>query len=255
MQVAQDAAARQVDALLPGEREPSPSPVMPMVLVVEDDPRMRTYLRATFVDQGFRVVVAETGAQGIRQATGYNPDLVVLDFELPDLNAVQITARLREWTPVPILVLSVRSDERDKIAALDAGANDYLTKPFSTGELLARIRVWMRHIQRADADSLASVLDVGELRIDFARRIAYARGAEVRLTPTQYKLFGAMMRNSGRVLTHEQILLMVWGPAYTRETQYLRVYMGKLRQKFEVDPARPRYFVTEPGIGYRLRPE
>src|SRR5580658_9679740 len=240
----------QLGDMTPAERGPSPSHVMPMVLVVEDDVRMRTYLRATFADQGFRVVVAETGAQGLMQATGYNPDLVVLDFELPDLNAVQITTRLREWTPVPILILSVHTDEQDKIAALDAGANDFLTKPFSTGELLARIRVWLRYIQRANADSIATVLEIGELRIDFATRSASARGTPVRLTPTQFKLFGAMMRNADKILTHEEIISMVWGPAYAAQTQYLRVYMGKLRRMFEVDPARPRYFVTEPGVGY-----
>jgi two-component system KDP operon response regulator KdpE len=151
------------------------------------------------------------------------------------------------------LILSARDEESEKVAALDAGANDYLTKPFRTAELLARIRVWLRHTQRASADALGSVLEVGDLRIDFAKRLAFVGGQEVSLTPTQYKLFATLMRNAGRVLTHEQILFSVWGPAYTKETQYLRVYMGKLRQKFEVDPARPRYFVTELGVGYRLR--
>jgi two-component system, OmpR family, KDP operon response regulator KdpE len=232
---------------------PNSRPIMPLILVVEDDSRMRKYLRSTLMDERFRVVDAETGSQGLVQAAGHNPDFVILDFALPDLDAVQVTTKLREWTPVPILILSAHDDEHDKIAALDAGANDYLTKPFGTGELLARIRVWLRHTQRADTDSLESVLEVGDLRIDFAKRIVSVRGQEVRLTPTQYKLFGVMMRNAGKVLTHEQILFMVWGPAYTKETQYLRVYMGKLRQKFEADPARPRYFITEPGVGYRLR--
>ncbi|HLK35798.1 MAG TPA: response regulator [Polyangiaceae bacterium] len=232
-----------------------PRPVMPLVLVVEDDARMRKYLRSTLADQRFRVVDAETGAQALVQAAGHNPDLVVLDFALPDCNAVHVTTKLREWTPAPILILSAHDEEHDKIAALDAGANDFLTKPFGTGELLARIRVWLRHMQRADADSLESFLEVGLLRIDFARRVASVGGRNVRLTPTQYKLFGVMMRNAGKVLTHEQILFMVWGPAYTKETQYLRVYMGKLRQKFEQDAARPKYFITEPGVGYRLRAE
>jgi two-component system KDP operon response regulator KdpE len=243
---------RQVNLPSMGDGPTHPS-AMPLVLVVEDDVRMRTYLRATFADQAFRVVEAETGANALRQASAYNPDVVVLDFSLPDRDAVDVTIALRQWTTVPILILSMHDDPSHKIAVLDAGANDFLTKPFSTGELLARIRVWMRHVQRARADSMASVLDVGELRIDFTKRTAYARGAEVRLTSTQYKLFSVMMRNAGRVLTHEQILSMVWGPAYTREVQYLRVYMGKLRQKLEVDSARPRYFVTEPGVGYRLR--
>jgi two-component system KDP operon response regulator KdpE len=236
-------------------REASARTVMPLVLLIEDDRRMRKYLRAALSDQRLRVVDAESGSDGLAQAASHNPDLILLDFALPDMDAIQVTTKLREWTAAPILVLSVRDEEPDKIAVLDAGANDYLTKPFRTGELLARIRVWLRHTQRADADALGSVLEVGELRIDFAKRLAFARGQEVRLTPTQYKLFAMLMRNAGRVLTHEQILFTVWGPAYTKETQYLRVYMGKLRQKFEESPARPRYFVTESGIGYRLRDE
>jgi|HubBroStandDraft_1064217.scaffolds.fasta_scaffold74805_2 two-component system, OmpR family, KDP operon response regulator KdpE len=232
---------------------PHDQAVMPLVLVVDDDARMRTYLVATFSDQGFHVVDAESGARGLEQAKGYNPDLVVLDFALPDLDGLEVTTRLRAWTPVPILILSAYDDDQHKIAILDAGANDFLTKPFSTGELLARIRVWLRYIQQANVDSTATVLDVGELRIDFAKRTAYARGTQVRLTPTQFKLFGAMMRNADKILTHEEILTMVWGRVYASQTQYLRVYMGKLRQMFEIDPARPRHFVTEPGVGYRLR--
>jgi two-component system KDP operon response regulator KdpE len=204
-------------------------------------------------DQRLRVVDAQTGAEALVQASGHNPDLIVLDFVLPDMDGIQVTTKLREWTAVPILILSARDEESEKVAALDAGANDYLTKPFRTAELLARIRVWLRHTQRASPESLSPVLEVGDLRIDFGMRLAFVGDQEVRLTPTQYKLFAALMRNAGKVLTHEQILFTVWGPAYTKETQYLRVYMGKLRQKFEKDPARPRYFVTESGIGYRLR--
>src|SRR5580704_17929331 len=201
------------------------------------------------------VLVAQTGSETLVQASGHNPDLVVLDYVLPDMDGIQVTTKLREWTAAPILILSARDEESEKVAALDAGANDYLTKPFRTAELLARIRVWLRHTQRASVDTLSSVLDVGELRIDFGRRLAFVAEREVRLTPTQYELFAALMRNAGKVLTHEQILFTVWRPAYTKETQYLRVYMGKLRQKFEKDPARPRYFVTESGVGYRLRTE
>ncbi len=225
----------------------------PLVLLVEDDRRMRKYLRETLADQRLRVVETETGAEALAQASSHNPDLVVLDFSLPDLDGVQVTTRLRDWSAVPILIVSARDEQAEKVAVLDAGANDYLTKPFATSELLARIRVWLRHTQRAHVASLSSTLDVGPLRIDFDRRLAFVGGREVRLTPTQYKLFATMMRNAGKVLTHEQILFAVWGPAYTRETQYLRVYMGQLRQKFEDDSARPRYFITEPSIGYRLR--
>jgi two-component system KDP operon response regulator KdpE len=238
----------------PGSEGPGAVPLlMPLVLVIEDDRRMRKYLRATLADQRFRVVDAESGAEGLVQASGHNPDLVILDFGLPDFDGIQVTTRLREWTAAPILMLSARDEEHDKVAALDAGANDYLTKPFGTGELLARIRVWLRHTQRATSDSLDSSLEVGDLRIDFGKRLAFVGEREVRLTPTQYKLFGTLMRNAGKVLTHEQILFTVWGPAYTKETQYLRVYMGQLRQKLEDNPARPRYLVTEPGVGYRLR--
>jgi two-component system KDP operon response regulator KdpE len=239
---------------LPGAGPPRAAPlVMPLVLVVEDDRRMRKYLRTTLAEQDFRVVEAENGAEGIIQASGHNPDLAIVDFGLPDIDGIQVTTRLREWTAAPILMLSARDEEHDKVAALDAGANDYLTKPFGTGELLARIRVWLRHTQRVSADSLDSTLEVGELRIDFSKRLVFAGDREVRLTPTQYKLFGTLMRNAGKILTHEQILFSVWGPSYTKETQYLRVYMGQLRQKLEVDPARPRYLLTEPGVGYRLR--
>jgi len=246
--------SRPTGSLPPGGEPPSAIPVvMPLVLVVEDDRRMRKYLRATLADQRFRVVDAESGSEGLIQASGHNPDLVILDYGLPDFDGIQVTTKLREWTAAPILMLSARDEEHDKVAALDAGANDYLTKPFGTSELLARIRVWLRHTQRATSDSLDSTLEVGELRIDFSRRLAFVGDREVRLTPTQYKLFGTMMRNAGKVLTHEQILFSVWGPAYTKETQYLRVYMGQLRQKLENDPARPRYLVTEPGVGYRLR--
>jgi len=232
---------------------PQVRPAMPLVLVVEDDARMRRYLRSTLSDQHFRIVDAETGSEALTQAAGHNPDLVLLDFALPDMDAVRVTTKLREWTAAPILIISSHDEERDKVTALDAGANDFLSKPFGTGELLARIRVWLRQTQRVNTDSLDSVLEVGDLRIDFAKHLAFVGGREVRLTPTQYKLFGVLMRNAGRVLTHEQILFTVWGPTYTKETQYLRVYMGKLRQKFEKNPARPRYFVTEPGVGYRLR--
>jgi two-component system, OmpR family, KDP operon response regulator KdpE len=245
---------RPIGSLPPSGAPPGVTPVvMPLVLVVEDDRRMRKYLRTTLADQRFRVVDAESGSEGLIQASGHNPDLVILDFGLPDFDGIQVTTKLREWTAAPILILSARDEEQDKVAALDAGANDYLTKPFGTGELLARIRVWLRHTQRANSDSLDSTLEVGELRIDFGKRLAFVGDREVRLTPTQYKLFGTLMRNAGKVLTHEQILFSVWGPAYTKETQYLRVYMGQLRQKLEVDPARPRYLVTEPGVGYRLR--
>jgi two-component system KDP operon response regulator KdpE len=225
----------------------------PLVLVVDDDRAMRTCVRATLSEQRFRIVEGATGAEALSQAAAYNPDLVVLDYTLPDLNGVEVTTKLREWSPAPILLLSVRDDEPVKVAALDAGANDYVTKPFGPGEFLARIRVCLRHSQRPNAHSLATTIELRDLKIDFTQRKAYLCGSEVRLTPTQFKLFGTLMRNAGRVMTHEELLSLVWGPTRVKETQYLRVYMGQLRSRFEPDPVRCRYFITEPGVGYRLR--
>jgi two-component system, OmpR family, KDP operon response regulator KdpE len=225
----------------------------PLVLLVQDERLARTHLRATLAEQGLRVVEAERGSEALSLAAAHNPDVVVLDFTLPDLNGNAVTLKLREWTPAPIFILAARDVEHEKIAALDAGANEYMVKPLAVGEFLARMRVWLRHQQRAGAQALTSVLDVGDLRIDFGRLQASVRGQEVRLTPMQYKLFATLMRNAGRVLTHEQILLSVWGHACRRETQYLRIYMRQLREKFERDPADPQYLVTEPGVGYRLR--
>jgi two-component system KDP operon response regulator KdpE len=226
----------------------------PLVLVVEADRAIRKLLRSTLRDHQLRVLETGSGTEALAQAASHNPALILLDYDLPDLEGIQVTIQLREWTAAPILVLS-SGREDEKIAALDAGANDCLTKPFGTGELLARMRVWLRHTQRAASDAPSAVLEVGPLRIDFGNRLAFLHGEEIRLTPTQYKLFATMMKNAGKVMTHEQLLFSVWGPAYKRETQYLRVYMGQLRRKFEANPARPRLFVTEPGVGYRLRTE
>jgi two-component system KDP operon response regulator KdpE len=193
-----------------------------------------------------------TGHEALAQATAYNPDLVLLDLGLPDMDGLEVTRSLREWTQVPIVVISARGQEQDKIDALDGGADDYVTKPFGTGELLARLRVALRHSERGVGDA-ESVLEVGDLRIDLTRRQVFVAGQEVRLTPIEYKLFSVLMKHSGRVLTHRQLLKEVWGPTSLDQTQYLRVYMAQLRHKLERDPARPRYLVTEPGVGYRLR--
>jgi two-component system KDP operon response regulator KdpE len=226
---------------------------LPIILVAAPETRTRKTLRAALAGQRMRVVEASTGPETLSQAAKYNPVLMVIEAGTDGFDGVQLTTALREWTAAPIIIMSALSEEHDKVAVLDAGANDYVTKPFVTSELLARVRVWLRQTQRSEAETSTSVLDVGELRIDFEKRLAFVAGKEVRLTPTQYKLFGTMMRMAGRVLTHEQILFTVWGPAYTKETQYLRVYIGQLRHKFEKDPTNPRHFLTEPGIGYRLR--
>jgi two-component system, OmpR family, KDP operon response regulator KdpE len=226
----------------------------PRVLLVEDEKEMRRFLRASLSAHGYRLVEASTAEEALRQATAYNPDVVLLDLGLPDRDGLEVISRLRDWATVPIIVISARDREDDKIEALDNGADDYLTKPFGTGELLARMRVAIRHAERAPTDAEAQ-LTVGALRLDLARRQVFVGETEVRLTPLEYKLFATLMKHAGKVLTHRQLLREVWGPTHVDQMQYLRVYMVQLRHKLEVEPARPRYLVTEPGVGYRLRVE
>jgi two-component system KDP operon response regulator KdpE len=195
---------------------------------------------------------AETGKLGLLLAATHPPDVVLLDLGLPDLDGLEVTRELRTWTAVPIIVLSARGQEQDKIAALDAGADDYLTKPFSVGELTARIRVALRHAATRQDDPASTVFEVGELRVDLGRRLVNVGAREVHLTPTEYRLLSELVKHAGKVLTHKHLLKEVWGPPHVHETQYLRVYMGQLRQKLEPDPARPIYLLTEPGVGYRL---
>jgi two-component system KDP operon response regulator KdpE len=232
----------------------APSATPPHVLLVEDEPSMRRFLQSTLVDHGFRVVTAENGRRGLEQATSHNPDLVILDLGLPDMDGLEVTARLRDWSEAPILVVSAREQQADKVQALDAGANDFVTKPFGVGELMARMRVWIRQATRA-ADDAAPIKRIGDLRFDFARRLVFLGEAEVHLTRTEYRLLALLVKNAGKVLSHRQILESVWGPRHGEDAQYVRVYMGHLRRKIEKDPARPRYLVTEPGIGYRLKTE
>jgi two-component system KDP operon response regulator KdpE len=227
----------------------------PLVLVVEDEPQVMRFLRATLPDHGYRMVEAATGAQALVEASTRGPDLVLLDLGLPDLDGVEVTRRIREWSAVPILVVSARGQERDKVGALDAGADDYLTKPFGTEELLARMRVALRHAARVKGEGGDSVLEAGDLRVDLGARLAFLRGEEVRLTRTEYRLLAVLVQNAGRVVTHRQLLREVWGPGSASETHYLRVYMAQLRHKLEDDPAQPRYLLTETGVGYRLRAE
>jgi len=224
----------------------------PRILLVEDEAQMRRFLRASLTANGYRLVESATGKDALAQATAYNPDLILLDLGLPDMDGLEVTRSLREWTQVPIIVISARGQEQDKIEALDGGADDYVTKPFGTGELLARLRVALRHADRASGET-DSIIEVGELKIDLARRQVFVAGKEVRLTPIEYKLFSVLMKHSGRVLTHRHLLKEVWGPTSVDQTQYARVYMAQLRHKLERDPARPRYLVTEPGVGYRLK--
>ncbi|HET7226023.1 MAG TPA: response regulator [Candidatus Eisenbacteria bacterium] len=224
------------------------------VLVIEDEPEIVRFLRAALTSAGYALQVAATARDGLREAASQPPDFVIVDLGLPDLDGVEVIRRLREWSRVPVIVLSARGAERDKIAALDAGADDYLTKPFAVGELLARLRVAERHA-RADGRAGDTPVTIGELAIDPGRRRVTLAGAAIHLTPIEFKLLMVLARHPGRVVTHQQLLREVWGPAHTRETHYLRVHMGNLRQKLEPEPSRPRYLLTEPGVGYRLREE
>jgi two-component system KDP operon response regulator KdpE len=225
----------------------------PCILLIEDELPIRRFLRATLPTQGYRLIEATTAADGLRQAATANPALILLDLGLPDLDGLEVTRRLREWTETPIVVLSARGQEHDKVDALDAGADDYLTKPFGIDELFARIRVALRHAERSRHTPLDPVIVIDDLQIDLTRRQVRIGDNEIHLTPIQYSLLTALARHAGRVVTHTQLLREVWGAGYAQETQYLRVYMGQLRQKIEADPARPHYLLTEPGVGYRLR--
>jgi two-component system KDP operon response regulator KdpE len=227
----------------------------PLVLLVEDEPQMRRFLRAALTGHGYKLVEAETGIAGLTEAATRNPEVILLDLGLPDLDGLEVTRRLREWAQTPIIVISARGQEKDKVAALDAGADDYLTKPFGVQELLARLRVALRHRAAAAGEAEEPVFTLGAIRIDRAKRQVFVGGEEKHLTPTEYRLLTTLVKYAGKVVTHRQLLKEVWGPPYAGETQYLRVYMGQLRNKLEPDPARPRYLVTEPGVGYRLRDE
>jgi two-component system KDP operon response regulator KdpE len=224
-----------------------------LILLIEDEPQMRRFLRITLQSHGYRLVEAPSGEEGLMEAATRNPDVVLLDLGLPDLDGIEVVRRLRDWSEVPIVVLSAREQEQDKIRALDTGADDYLTKPFGAGELLARIRVALRHrtMQQAGQKESAFVLD--NLRVDLAKREVFLNDREVHLTPIEYRLLAVLIKYAGKVVTHSQLLKEVWGPPYANQTQYLRVYMAQLRHKLEADPARPRFLMNEPGVGYRLK--
>ncbi len=227
----------------------------PLVLVIEDEPDMRTFARIALAAHGYRMVEASTAAEGIRQAALYNPNLVLLDLGLPDGDGSVVTRRLRESTAVPILIISARGSEEAKVKALDDGADDYMTKPFGAAEMMARIRVALRNAARLHGEPVGVVQVGDDIRIDLARRQIVVRGDEVHLTPFEFKLLATLVRHAGMVVTHRHLLEEVWGPGHENEMQYLRVYMTQLRHKLERKPARPKYLMTEPGIGYRLRLE
>jgi len=222
------------------------------IIVIEDEAQIRRFLRTTLTSEGYQVIEAETGKQGLIEAATHKPDLIILDLGLPDMDGVEVVKGIREWSSVPIVILSARSQESDKISALDAGTNDYLVKPFGVGELLARIRVALRYVSSAANGEEEGVFAVDELKVDMIHRKITVGGAEIHLTPIEYRLLTVLVKHAGKVLTHQFLLKEVWGPNYVERAHYLRIYMGILRHKLEKDPARPRFLRTEVGVGYRL---
>lgn len=227
----------------------------PVILLVEDEKQMRRFVHLALSAQGYRVVDAENGTEALQQAAAHVPELVLLDLGLPDMDGLEVVTRLREWFTGPIIIVSAREQESEKVKVLDGGADDYITKPFGAEELSARIRVALRRVARSTTDPKSAVMTVGNVRLDFGRRLVFVNDAEVHVTPIEYKLLTVLMKHVDKVLTHKQLLDQVWGPGHAHQMQYLRVYMTQLRRKLEENPARPKHLVTEPGVGYRLRSE
>lgn len=221
------------------------------ILIIEDEQPIRRFLKASLSNEGYRVSEAAAGEEGLRAASAQPPDLVILDLGLPDIDGQEVLKRLREWFASPIIVLSARDQEAQKIQALDSGADDYVTKPFSVGELLARMRTALRHAHRVGPE--ATTVSMGNLRVDLAARLVYRNDEEVHLTPLEYKLLVTLIKHAGKVLTHRFLLREVWGPQGSQENHYLRVFIASMRRKLEDNPARPRYLLTEQGVGYRFR--
>jgi two-component system, OmpR family, KDP operon response regulator KdpE len=224
----------------------------PVIVVVEDEPDIRRFLRASLLSKGYRLVEAATGREGLEAAETRQPDLIILDLGLPDVDGLEVIRRVREWSLVPIIVLSAKGQETTKVAALDAGADDYIAKPFGVSELLARMRVSLRHAARSSQGEPTPVFTTGELQIDLAQRRVRVKGKDVHLTPIEYRLLTTLAKHAGKVLTRNQLLTEVWGRPYADQAHYLHVHMAQLRRKVESDPTRPRYLLTEPGVGYRL---
>jgi two-component system KDP operon response regulator KdpE len=223
----------------------------PVALLVEDEPQVRHFVRAALQTEGWRVFESETMTRGLIDASSRRPDLIILDLGLPDGDGIDFISQIRQWSPVPIVILSARTNEQEKIRGLDAGADDYLTKPFSLGELLARVRAALRRLRRPDIGT-GSIVAFGDVSVDLQARSVTKGTDTVHLTPTEYRLLMVLINSAGRVVTHAQLLREVWGPTQTENGHYVRIYMGHLRQKLETDPARPQHIVTEPAVGYRL---
>jgi two-component system KDP operon response regulator KdpE len=227
----------------------------PRILLIEDDPHIRRFLRASLQTQGYDLLEAGTGQEGLSLAASQVPDIILLDLGLPDLEGIEVIRRLRGWSATPIIILSARGQERDKVANLDAGADDYLTKPFGVGELLARIRAALRRAAPGEEGQAAELFTLGKLKVDFDRRQVWRAQEEVHLTPIEYKLLSVLIKHQGKVVTHRQLLKEVWGPSFVEQHPYLRIFILNLRRKLEDDPTRPHFLLTEPGVGYRLRGE
>lgn len=229
----------------------------PLILIVEDDPPIQNFLRTSLKNHEYRLLLVEKGNEALSMAASHMPDLILLDLGLPDIDGIDVIHQLRSWSSVPIVIVSAREQERSKIEALDSGADDYLTKPFSIGELLARIRVALRHSQISNFSGsvLCSEFRAGDLVVDIEHRRVKRAGSAIHLTPTEYKIISLLVKHAGKVLTHRFILKEIWGPSSVSESQYLRVFMANLRRKIEPDPTQPRYIITEIGVGYRLLDE
>jgi two-component system, OmpR family, KDP operon response regulator KdpE len=224
----------------------------PKILLIEDEQEIRRFLRVSLTGHGYRLVESDTGREGIMQAASQQPDLMILDLGLPDIDGMEVIREVRQWSHMPIVILSARGQEHEKVDALDAGADDYLTKPFSVGELVARIRVALRHAAQETGESGEPVFALDRLRIDLVHRRVFVGDEEIHLTPIEYRLLTTLVKHAGKVITHKQLLKEVWGPDSVFETHYLRVYMAQLRRKIESDSACPRFILTEPGVGYRF---
>lgn len=225
----------------------------PVIIVIEDDPSIRRFLHTSLSARGFRVFDTDTGKQGIVEVSIRKPDLVILDLGLPDTDGIEVIKAIRTWSTMPIIILSARSSEQQKIDALDVGADDYLTKPFGFGELLARVRVALRHSLRTQEQIQSDVFITAHLKVDLVNRLISLDDEEIHLTPIQFRLLSVLVKHAGKVLTHQQILKEVWGPSYQENAHYLRIYMSQLRQKLETDPTQPKILLTESGVGYRLK--
>jgi two-component system KDP operon response regulator KdpE len=228
------------------------SDIAPKIVVIEDEAQIRRFVRQALEEEGWKIFEAETARQGLIEAGTRKPDLVILDLGLPDRDGIDLIRDLRGWSDVPIIILSARSEEDDKIGALDAGADDYLAKPFGVGELLARTRALLR--RRARSADATAITEFGDVSVDLSRRIVRRNGEDIHLTALEYRLLAVLVANAGRVLTHRQLLREVWGPSYVDSSHYLRIYVGHLRQKLEADATQPRFILTETGVGYRFQP-